>query len=73
MLMEINIDAYASRDLLCEICTDPCAALIFARMLQEEPIVGRPGYSAPTVRVKFACYGTMGMISFENDEIITRR
>ena len=73
MLMEINVDAHATRDLLCEICTDPCAALIFARMLQEEPYIGRPGHTAPKIKVKFACYGTMGMISFGNDEIITRR
>ena len=73
MLMEVNTQVNATRELLCEICTDPCAAIIFAQMIQETPIVGRPGLSAPLVRVEFECFGTMGMISFTNDRIITKR
>jgi len=73
MLMEINLEAHSTRELLCEICTEPCSALIFAAMIQEVPIVGRPGFSAPLVRVEFNCFSTMGYISFTSDRTITRR
>ena len=71
--MEINTAAHSTRQMLCEITTDPCAALIFAKMIQTQPLIGRPGITAPVERVRFSCFGLMGRISFENDRIITTR
>ena len=71
--MEINTALGATKDELCEITLDPCCALLFAIQVQDQPIVGRPGIDAPVERVIFGCYGTMGIISFSNEEIIFKR
>ena len=72
-MMEINTEIAATREMLCEICTDPAAALLFALMVQNDPVLRRQGASTYVKGTKFGCHGIMGKMSFTNETISLAR
>ena len=65
--MEIDTSLRSVKDLLCDICTEPAAAILFSLMIQDDHEMRREG--GQVVKNRFGCYGLMGKMSFNNDKI----
>ena len=71
--MDLDTDSNQTRQMLAEVTTDPAAVLLFALMVQHDPLLRRADYNGPTTRNRFGCYGIMGKISFGDDNIMNVR